>query len=65
MSFPRNGLARVENEKVKKEVAKPGAIFLPPLQLISRKNAANLTTKKKQTSESFDSNERKASMQAI
>ena len=27
MSFPRNGLARVENEKVKKEVAKPGAIF--------------------------------------
>ena len=42
MSFPRNGLARVENEKVKKEVAKPGAIFLPPLQLISRKNAADL-----------------------
>ena len=41
MSFPRNGLARVENEKVKKEVAKPGAIFLPPLQLISRKNAAD------------------------
>ena len=27
MSFPRNRLARVENEKVKKEVAKPGAIF--------------------------------------
>ena len=41
MSFPRNRLARVENEKVKKEVAKPGAIFLPPLQLISRKNAAD------------------------